>query len=119
MRPVLHDALASIDRMQRCIDGLLALSRYEAGMDQAQIEPLELIGLLRRALAMVAGPAAKRGSGWTARLPGECWVMSDPILLERIIDNLLLNAVEYAPPEASVQSAADAGRRRVEPAHRQ
>jgi len=100
---VLAGALASIDRMQRCIDGLFALSRYEAGIDQAQVEPLELVDLLRRSLAMAAGPAGKRGVAMVARLPEECWVMSDPALLERIADNLLLNAAEYAPAGSDVQ----------------
>lgn len=101
----LADALASIGRMQRCIDGLLALSRYEAGMDRAQLEPLELAELLRRALALVAGPAGQRQLRLEASLPVECWVMSDPALLERIVDNLLLNAAEYAPPGSGVQLA--------------
>lgn len=100
---VLAGALASIDRMQRCIDGLLALSRYEAGIDQAQVEPLELAELLRRSLAMAAGPAGKREVSIAAQLPDECWVMSDPALLERIVDNLLLNAAEYAPGGSEVQ----------------
>lgn len=100
---VLAGALASIDRMQRCIDGLLALSRYEAGIDQAQVEPLELVDLLRRSLAMAAGPAGKRGVTIAAQLPDECWVMSDPALLERIVDNLLLNAAEYAPGSSDVR----------------
>lgn len=102
---VLAGALASIDRMQRCIDGLLALSRYEAGMDRAQLEPLELAELLRRALALVAGPAHQRQLRVEAALPAECWVMCDPALLERIVDNLLLNAAEYAPPGSAVQLA--------------
>lgn len=100
---VLAGALASIDRMQRCIDGLLALSRYEAGIDQAQVEPLELVDLLRRSLAMAAGPAGKREVTIAAQLPDECWVMSDPALLERIVDNLLLNAAEYAPGSSDVR----------------
>lgn len=103
--PVLRDALGSIDRMQRCIDGLLALSRYEAGMDQAQMEPLELVELLRRALALASGTAAKRRVSLVSELPDECWVVSDPALLERIADNLLINAAEYAPPGAAVQVA--------------
>jgi two-component system sensor histidine kinase QseC len=101
--PVLRDALGSIDRMQRCIDGLLALSRYEAGMDQAQMEPLELVELLRRALALASGTAAKRRVSLVSELPDECWVVSDPALLERIADNLLINAAEYAPSGAVVQ----------------
>src|SRR5690242_13693165 len=102
---VLAGALASIDRMQRCIDGLLALSRYEAGIEQAQVEPLELVDLLRRSLALAATPAGKREVTIAAPLPDECWVMSDPALLERIVDNLLLNAAEYAPAGSTVQLA--------------
>lgn len=99
----LHGAIASIERMGRCIDGLLSLSRYEAGMDQAQMEPLDVVDLLRRALALAAAPAAERDVLVEAGLPSEYWVSSDPALLERIVDNLLLNAVEYAPPHSRVQ----------------
>lgn len=99
----LQGAIESIERMRRCIDGLLSLSRYEAGMDQAQMEPLDVVDLLRRALALAAAPAAERQVLVEAVLPCEYWVSSDPALLERIVDNLLLNAVEYAPPHSRVQ----------------
>ena len=99
----LQGAIESIERMGRCIDGLLSLSRYEAGMDQAQLEPLDVADLLRRALALAAAPAAEREVLVEAGLPSEYWISSDPALLERIVDNLLLNAVEYAPPHSRVQ----------------
>ncbi|MDE1892798.1 MAG: sensor histidine kinase [Pseudomonadota bacterium] len=99
----LQGAIASIDRMRRCVDGLLSLSRYEAGMDRAQMEPLDVADLLRRALALAAGPAAERDVRMEAVLPPEYWTMSDPALLERIVDNLLLNAVAYAPCHTSVR----------------
>lgn len=98
----LQGAIDSIERMRRCIDGLLALSRYEAGMDHAQMEPLDLADLLRRALALAAATAAEREVLLQAALPPEYWVSSDPALLERIVDNLLLNAVGYAPPSSRV-----------------
>lgn len=103
----LHGAVASIERMRRCVDGLLALSRYEAGMDRALLEPLDLTELLRKAI--VAAPAMQRAVQMDVRLPPEYWVVSDATLLERIIDNLLLNAVEYAPERSRVRLLLESG----------
>lgn len=94
----LDDALTAIERMRRCIDALLALSRYEAGLDSPQAEPLELAAKVRQSLAGAGSLIARRGLDVAAALPEECWVSTDPALLERILDNLLLNAAEYAPP---------------------
>ena len=91
----LDNARAAIDRMQRCIDSLLAVSSYESGLAQPQLEPMDLVPLLRRAM----GEDARLD----ASLPAEAWVQSDPALLERIVDNLMLNAREYAPPGDRVE----------------
>ncbi|WP_049622517.1 sensor histidine kinase [Frateuria defendens] len=113
----LDGAMAAIERMSRCIDSLLALSRYESGMDRAQVEPLDLAELLRRACALAATQAAPRAVTLHAALPAEYWVLADPALLERIVDNLLLNAVEYAPPgtrvELALEQAASGSRLRI------
>jgi signal transduction histidine kinase len=97
----LQGAVVSIERMRRCVDALLALSRYESGMDRALLEPLDLVELLRKAVA--ASPSVQRAVALEIELPPECWVMSDAALLERIVDNLLQNALEYAPERGRVQ----------------
>jgi two-component system sensor histidine kinase QseC len=89
----------AIDRMQRCIDSLLAVSSYESGLASPELEPMNLVPLLRR--------AAGEDSRVHAQLPVEAWVQSDPALLERIIDNLMLNAMEYAPAGDTVQVVLD------------
>jgi two-component system sensor histidine kinase QseC len=99
----LQGVTQAIDRMQRCIDSLLAVSSYESGLARPELEPLDLVPMLRRA----AGDDARV----QARLPVEAWVQSDPALLERIVDNLMLNALEYAPADGAVhvELAGDTG----------
>ena len=101
--PALEGALASADRMARCIDGLLSLSRYESGMQEVQVEPVDLAALLQRTLHLAAGPARRRAVQFDADVPAECWVQTDAALLERIVDNLVLNAAEYAPNGSTVE----------------
>ena len=99
----LEGALASSERMARAVDGLLSLSRYESGMQEVQVEPADLSGLLGRTLALAEGAARRRQVRFRLDAPEECWIQTDPTLLERILDNLLLNAAEYAPEGSEVK----------------
>ena len=100
----LRQALASVRdtnaRMQRGIEALLALARFESGQEAPQADPLDLAALLRQ-LA---------GNGWPAdrlrlQLPVEAWVVCDAGMLERVASNLLQNALEYGDPDVPVQLA--------------
>lgn len=99
----LEGALASTERVGRSIDGLLSLSRYESGLQEVQVEPADLSRLLGRTLALAEGVAQRRGVWLRLEAPDECWIQTDPTLLERILDNLLLNAAEYAPEGSEVK----------------
>lgn len=88
--------------MTRIVDGLLALARYEAGIDQPAIEPVEFVALVRAQMAVLARAAAEREIELDATLPDEAWVMSDELLLERIVSNLVGNAIAHAPTHSRV-----------------
>ncbi|WP_442681992.1 histidine kinase dimerization/phospho-acceptor domain-containing protein [Stenotrophomonas sp. JC08] len=95
-------SLAAVERMQRSVDGLLALTRYESGQAQPQPEPLELRAMLD--LQQQALRRAARGATRDIVHEGvaEWWTSSDPGLLECILANLLQNAVEYAPAHSRI-----------------
>jgi two-component system, OmpR family, sensor histidine kinase QseC len=99
--------LKVVDRMTRSIDALLALARCEAGLDVPAIEPLDLSALVGEELARCAAASARRGLVIECEGPDELWVMSDPAMLERIIVNLVGNAVTHAPRSARVSVRLD------------
>jgi signal transduction histidine kinase len=89
-------ALAATERAQRLVGSLLTLARLQSG-DRGELglrEPVDLAALVAPVLASVAGEAAERAISIdtetsTARTSG------DPRLLERLIGNLVENAVRH------------------------
>jgi signal transduction histidine kinase/ActR/RegA family two-component response regulator len=87
---------ASLRGQSRLLNGLLDISRLEAGV--VRPEPRQLP--LQRAFdAMQANFSEQaRQSGLVLRVrPTGLWVSSDRVLLEQILANLLSNAVRYTP----------------------
>ena len=102
-------SLAAVERMQRSVDGLLALARYESGQAEPQPEPLELRALLEQQQQALGRAASARASGIGQEGVAEWWTSSDAVLLERIVANLLQNAVEYAPQDGRIVAVVVAG----------
>jgi CheY-like chemotaxis protein len=77
------------------MDALLDISRLDAGVIQAAIAAVELNPLLHQ-LADEFGPQAERkGLQFTVANPDLPPVRTDPILLQRILRNLISNAINY------------------------
>ena len=85
---------ASVQSMQDLLDGLLDVSRLDAGAVQVQIGPVnmgELFHSLRKALQPLA-----ESKGLRLRIrPSPYWAMTDPVLLQRMVMNLANNAIRY------------------------
>lgn len=85
---------ASVQAMQDLLDGLLDLSRLEAGAVQVHPTPVSMERLLA-AVAVALHPIAA-GKGLRLRLrPTRLWVMTDAVLIQRIVMNLAHNALRY------------------------
>ncbi|OGB34571.1 MAG: hypothetical protein A3F78_01480 [Burkholderiales bacterium RIFCSPLOWO2_12_FULL_61_40] len=94
MRQLVLSLDASVQAMQDLLDGLLDISRLDAGVVQVQKRPVnlgELLGTLRAALASVA---TEKGLRLRVR-PTHLWALSDPVVLQRMVMNLANNALRY------------------------
>lgn len=94
---VLESALEESERLSRMAEDLLTLTRSEAGVLHLQPRRVDLAERVQSAvsrLAMKAGEKRVEVSG-----PGldEVWVEADQDLLDRVIWNLVGNAVKFTP----------------------
>jgi two-component system sensor histidine kinase QseC len=102
IRTAIRDIGVTAAEMERIVESLLALTRYEAGLESPQPEPIDLCAELRRQAVAMKAAADQRGLTIQLHLPGELWVHADSTLVRRLVANLLGNAIAHAPHGAIV-----------------
>ncbi len=91
------DSQRMLDRAVRSARSLLTdlieLTRLEAGVDRLQIVSFDASEVLRNLGESLRPTAAARGLFLKIDGPGTLWVSGDPVKVQRIAQNLLLNAI--------------------------
>lgn len=85
---------ASVSAMEALFVGLLDISKLDAGMSSPVLGDHALAELLRR-MAASHGPEAERKQLRLVIVPSRCAVRTDAMLLERVLGNLVSNAIRY------------------------
>jgi two-component system, OmpR family, sensor histidine kinase KdpD len=93
---LLATAEESIDKLTRLVENLLDMSRLQAGALGVHPQGLSVAEAVPRAMDDLGEAAA----GVRLAIPDELpEVYADPALLERILVNVLANALRYSPPD--------------------
>lgn len=96
-------------RLAGRITNLLALSRIEAGAFELDIKPHDLGELVRFVLREVLVPARRRGLSLVVDLPTQpVEIRCDNERLTQVLENLLDNAIKYAPKSGHLEVRARA-----------
>lgn len=92
-----HRMRATVSSLSGMFDGLIDLARIDAGVVDVRVEAMNLDEMLARLCGEYSDGLAGRNSRLalhTARAP--LFLNTDPMLLERVLRNLISNAVKYA-----------------------
>ena len=89
----IRDAAGSLDKL---FSGLLDISKLETGSIVPQMQAVQITAMAEELVREFSPQCTARGVDIAVRGPA-AWVLSDPFLLERVLRNLIDNAVKYTP----------------------
>jgi signal transduction histidine kinase len=93
-------------RLRDLIEEMLILAKIEAGAFSTLREPVDLVPLVERAVAVTAPAAATAKVGLHTEVRGPLPLRADPGQLDRVLMNLLTNAVKFTPAGGTVHLLA-------------
>ncbi|HVC08364.1 MAG TPA: HAMP domain-containing sensor histidine kinase [Elusimicrobiota bacterium] len=94
----------SVGRLRRMVEDILQLNRLEAVDESLEISPVDLASLIRSCAKDFEIIAEEKKHEIALDLPEKSpsAVMGDSVLLRRVLDNLLYNAIEHTPPDGKI-----------------
>jgi PAS domain S-box-containing protein len=104
------EALAALrrqgERASALVANLLDLSQLEGGRASVRISPVDVSVALRRVLETALAP---EGTSVEVRVPEGASVLADPVRLEQLLTNLIVNAYRYGGSRIVVEASEEAG----------
>ncbi|MDD7813486.1 MtrAB system histidine kinase MtrB [Mycobacterium sp. CSUR Q5927] len=89
--------VSELDRFESLLNDLLEISRHDAGVAELSVESVDLRSTVKSALDNVGHLAAEAGVELRVDLPGDPVIAEvDPRRVERILRNLIANAIDHA-----------------------
>lgn len=111
--PPLDRIQKEADRLNELISHMLEVTRLENDPGQRKVEHVQLDRLVSGLVDDCSIEAQARGCALALDPPPQTSVEGDGELLRRAIENVLRNAIRYAPPESNVEIGLDNGGSRV------
>ncbi len=99
---------SQLERFESLLTDLLEMSKYDANVEVLDPEPVDVCDLVRHSADVAQQLAERRGAKIEFRLPAEpCVADVDRCRVERILRNLLVNAVEHGEGKDAVVTVAE------------
>jgi heavy metal sensor kinase len=97
------------DRLVDMINTMLIISRTEAGVNQLDCQKLDIANLVRDACDIFQSPAEDKGLSMVYSGPENIGIYGDIRLIQRMIANLLDNAIKYTAANGKIDVTVSNG----------
>jgi heavy metal sensor kinase len=93
------------DRLLDMINTMLMISKTESRVEKLSREEINLQGLVREACELFEPTAEDRGVTLSYDVPVRSHLVGDTRMIQRMLSNLLDNAIKYTPPGGTVTAS--------------
>ncbi|NOQ20160.1 MAG: HAMP domain-containing protein [Desulfobacterales bacterium] len=93
------------DRLLDMINTMLVISKTEAGVNKLDTQEMDIAAVVRDACELFQSPAEDKDLRLICDAPGNFSISGDNRLIQRMIANLLDNAIKYTPVGESIEVA--------------
>jgi len=94
--------LEECDRLLGMINAMLDIAEAESGAGETKLEEVDLVSIIKRACELFQAIAEENSVTIAADLPENCLVYGEARKFQRMVANLLDNALKFTPPEGTV-----------------
>jgi len=101
-REVVGSMLEEADRLTQLVDGLLTLSRGDAGGLKLERRTVDLVALVREVASHLAVLAEEKGQELTLNGVAQASADVDPLVVRQAVTNVVDNAIKYGPERSTV-----------------
>jgi heavy metal sensor kinase len=91
------------DRLLDMINTMLVISKTEAGVNKLDAKDLDIGAVVRDACELFQSPAEDKDLRLVCDVPGNFSISGDNRLIQRMIANLVDNAIKYTPAGGSIE----------------
>jgi len=91
------------DRLLDMINTMLVISKTEAGVNKLDTQEMDIGAVVRDACELFRSPAEDKDLRLVCDAPGNFSISGDNRLIQRMIANLLDNAIKYTPAGGSIE----------------
>jgi heavy metal sensor kinase len=97
------NSLQDVERLSQIVRALLLLSQAESGQVVLQKQRLNLVTVVRDIVDQFQIPAEEQQVRLESMLPATCPIDADRVQIERMLSNLLSNALKFTPSGGTVR----------------
>lgn len=105
-RDAVTEAVQDLEQLSNLVNGLLLLAQAESGQLVLRPKPCNLVSLVENVLSDLHRSAMAKELRLDAQMPEtNCFALVDREQFERMLSNLVTNAIRYTPPGGEVSIA--------------
>jgi signal transduction histidine kinase len=93
---------SSARQLVRLVNNLLEATRLESGMPEVEFSSVDLVSTVEESVSKLRATAEAKNLDLVVKAPGNSIVIGNEEKLLEVIDNLIENAIRYAPPQTRI-----------------